>query len=68
MSYDPSKSTEVVMERHQKDLISCLGGVKDPRIERTKKHKLIDILVITVCAHLCSADNWVEVSVNLPAP
>jgi len=49
------------MERHQKDLISCLGGVKDPRVERTKKHKLIDILVITVCAHLCSADNWVEV-------
>jgi predicted transposase YbfD/YdcC len=49
------------MERHQKDLISCLAGVKDPRMERTRKHKLIDILVITVCAHLCSADNWVEV-------
>ena len=31
----------------------------DPRIDRTKKHKLIDILAIAICGMLCGADNWV---------
>ena len=36
--------------------------LKDPRIERTKRHKLLDILVIAICAVICGADNWVEVA------
>jgi hypothetical protein len=35
--------------------------LKDPRIERTKCHLLGDIIVITICAVICGADNWVEV-------
>ncbi len=33
----------------------------DPRIERTRKHDLIDILTITICAFICAADTWQDV-------
>lgn len=33
----------------------------DPRIERQKKHKLEDILTITICAVICGADNWNDI-------
>lgn len=33
----------------------------DPRIDRTKAHHLIDIIVITVLAVICGADGWVDV-------
>ncbi len=34
----------------------------DPRVERTKKHQLFDIVVITICAVIANADTWVEVA------
>lgn len=37
------------------------GEIKDPRIERSKLHKLIDILVIAICAVICGADTWEDV-------
>ncbi len=33
----------------------------DPRIDRTKLHKLLDILVIAICAVIAGADNWEDV-------
>ena len=36
--------------------------VDDPRVDRTKRHLLIDILVIAICAVLCGADDWVAVA------
>ena len=35
--------------------------VTDPRVERTKLHKLLDILVIAICAVIAGADNWEDV-------
>lgn len=37
------------------------GDLKDPRIDRAKRHELLDIIVITLCAVVCGADNWVEI-------
>ena len=34
------------------------GDLTDPRIDRTKLHKLLDILVIAICAVIAGADNW----------
>lgn len=34
------------------------GTIEDPRIERCKRHKLLDILVIAICASICGADSW----------
>ena len=42
-------------------LVEHFAVLEDPRIERSKLHKLSDILVITVCAVICGADSWVEV-------
>ena len=37
------------------------GRLEDPRIERTKLHELLDIIVIAICAIICGADDWTEV-------
>jgi predicted transposase YbfD/YdcC len=37
------------------------SSVRDPRIDRTKQHKLLDIICIAICAVICGADTWVEV-------
>jgi hypothetical protein len=42
-------------------LTRYLADLPDPRIGRTKKHLLLDILAITVCATLVGADTWEEV-------
>lgn len=42
-------------------LVDFLHGINDPRIDRTKKHELIDILVIAICAVICGAKSWVEI-------
>ena len=33
----------------------------DPRIERSKRHQLLDIVAIAICAVICGADSWVYV-------
>ena len=37
------------------------ADLDDPRIDRTKLHKLLDIVVIAICAVICGADDWVAV-------
>ena len=43
-------------------LASSFAAVDDPRIERTKAHNLLDIIIITICAVICGADDWVSVA------
>ena len=33
----------------------------DPRMERTKRHALLDILILAVCATLGNADGWADI-------
>lgn len=42
-------------------LVERFSDVEDPRIDRTKDHELIDIIVIAVCAVICGADYWTDV-------
>lgn len=42
-------------------LVACFSELPDPRVDRTKKHDLFDIIVIALCASICAADDWVEV-------
>jgi len=39
----------------------CFHVVRDPRVERTRKHELHDILVIAICAVICGAESWNEI-------
>jgi predicted transposase YbfD/YdcC len=48
-------------EQRSAALLEHFGEVADPRIDRHKEHKLIDILVIAICAILCGANDWVAV-------
>jgi predicted transposase YbfD/YdcC len=32
----------------------------DPRVERTKEHRLVDLLTIGLCAVICGADGWTD--------
>lgn len=34
----------------------------DPRVERSQRHKLIDIITIAICAVICGADTWVDIA------
>jgi len=38
------------------------GNVTDPRVDRTKLHLLIDILVIAICAVIAGADTWEDIA------
>ena len=37
------------------------GKVCDPRVDRTRAHKLIDIIAIAICGVICGAENWVDI-------
>lgn len=38
------------------------GKVRDPRIGNATRHKLLDIIVIAICAVVCGADGWNDVA------
>ena len=42
----------------QKSLVQHFQDIKDPRVERTKKHQLTDILVIAILAVIAGAQGW----------
>jgi predicted transposase YbfD/YdcC len=49
----PKKPLEAIEEQFSK--------VTDPRKDRTKDHKLIDIIVIAICAVICGAEGWTDI-------
>ncbi len=49
----PKKPLEAIEEHFSK--------VTDPRKDRTKDHKLIDIIAIAICAVICGAEGWVDI-------
>lgn len=48
-------------ELRELSLFEHLSEINDPRIERTKRHKLIDILVIAVLATICAAESYPDI-------
>jgi predicted transposase YbfD/YdcC len=45
---------KITIAEHFKD-------IDDPRIERSKLHKLTDIITIAICAVICGADTWEDI-------
>ena len=43
------------------NLIDRFAKLNDPRDDRAKRHNLMDVVVIAICAVLCGADSWVDV-------
>jgi predicted transposase YbfD/YdcC len=42
-------------------IVEHFAGVDDPRLERKREHRLMDILVIAISAVVCGANDWVAV-------
>ena len=42
-------------------LTEHFGSLVDPRIDRTKRHNLMDIVTIALCGVIAGADSWVDV-------
>jgi predicted transposase YbfD/YdcC len=42
-------------------LIEHFAQVEDPRSDLGKRHLLLDIIVIAICAVICGADDWADV-------
>ncbi|RPJ22327.1 MAG: ISAs1 family transposase, partial [Planctomycetaceae bacterium] len=43
-------------------LLRAFSELKDPRMNRTKRHSLGDILAIAISAIICGADGWTQVA------
>ncbi len=43
-------------------IIDHFSSLTDPRLQGKVRHKLVDIVTITICAVICGCDDWTEVS------
>ena len=50
-----------MIEKPTPSIIHHFSSIKDPRVNRQKKHQLQDIFFISLCAMICGADNWVAI-------
>jgi predicted transposase YbfD/YdcC len=48
-------------ERDLRDLETIFAQVEDPRMDRTKLHRLRDIIILAICGVICGAEGWVEI-------
>ncbi len=42
-------------------LIEHFSKLEDPRVDRNKKHELIDVIVLCVCAVVSGAEGWSDI-------
>lgn len=49
---------------HEKppSILEHFSNLPDPRVQLKTRHKLIDIVVITICGVICGADCWTEIA------
>jgi predicted transposase YbfD/YdcC len=45
-----------------KNIEECFSTLTDPRVNRRKRHPLMDILIIAICAVICEADTWEDMA------
>ena len=51
----------VVMDNVPRSIVERFAALEDPRTGNAKRHQLLDIIVIALCAVICGADNSVEI-------
>lgn len=53
---------KTVAEREKEELAASIlayfAKIRDPRVKRTRRHSLVDILVLSLCAVICGADSF----------
>jgi len=48
-------------EESMNTLQSIFEAIEDPRVDRTKQHHLLDIIIIAILGVLCGEEGWVEI-------
>ena len=41
--------------------LEYFSSLNDPRVDRTKRHELLDIIAIAICAVICGMESWVDI-------
>lgn len=59
--HQPKPGQVASIEAIQKSLVKHFEDIKDPRVERTKKHQLTHILVIAILAVISGAQGWEDI-------
>ena len=49
------------MAKQSLSMVECFAEIEDPRIERTKRHQLVDILCLAVLAVIAGAEGWEDI-------
>jgi hypothetical protein len=72
MKVEDKNSEKIRLIENKKELIMSLsptaliethfGSLRDPRAAHSIDHKLLDILIITICATISGADNFAEIA------
>jgi predicted transposase YbfD/YdcC len=58
----PFPGKEALMAaRKLRSLMAHFERLDDPRVERTRKHDLLDLIAVALCAVICGADSWPDV-------
>lgn len=60
-SHLESEEDEVATNPVQ-NLQACFSSLTDPRKERARRHELLDILILAVCAVICDCNSWVDIA------
>lgn len=48
------------MSKQAQSLLEHLGDIRDFRLERKKRHRLVDILAIGICSVIANGDDWTD--------
>lgn len=57
-----TEPTPVPIEFVLPPVLTAFAGLPDPRVDRTKRHALLDIVAITLSAVLAGAEGWVDIA------
>ena len=48
----------------QWDMETVFAQVEDPRVERSQRHRLRDIMILAMRGVICGAEGWVDIEVE----
>ena len=59
----PSRKKADSSKETIQSLCECFGTLEDPRVERSRRHLLIDIVVIAILAVIANSDGWKDIQI-----